>query len=693
MASKDPGGASPRGSGAAGAPGGPSGSPSSPTPEEDTRDVNPPWERESGAYPVPKPVQQAGNGANPLWDYESVIERSYPGANIETLMNTGTGKIPGVSPMFPGRSAWSAGVSAPAIARPPSAQPGAGAAGDRAGVAAIPDEVEEDEQPSVQMRALRSGNLARATLIVTSALMLSRVLGLLRTSLFASVFGSKADALNADAFTNAFAFPDMLFTIVAGGALASAFIPVFTNYLVEKRDRKAAWHIASSALNIIMLVLVALAILGIIFTPQFLTLTLPTVMNNHNSEPETLVMLTRIMLLQPIFLGGATITIAILQARQSFVLPALGQVIYTVSLIGGILATKVDESTHIFGGHLGIAGPAWGVVAGALLQLLIQIPGLTHAKMHYSLSFDIFHPGIREMFRLMAPRLLNAAILYVSVFVNRNLLDVIGIKGATWGYVTAFTLIMLPNGIFGMAVSQAAFPTLAALVAAGEWTRLRETITRTVKGIIYLAIPSALGMMILAEPICRVILGHGDFSLDQLPYFTGPLIFFGIGLVGLSLVEILTRSFYALQDTRTPTQVSIYQFMFSIGLSVVLLGPMGANGLALASSLAWLGEALVLLILLRPRLNNLDLRAIFVYLVNVLGASVVTALTALLIYNLGELVLPTSATRPSLTAVYIIIRLAVAIIVASGVYFGISRFLGIDDVMPLDRLVRRVFRR
>jgi len=555
------------------------------------------------------------------------------------------------------------------------------------------EEEEEDDQPSMQMRALRSGNLARATIIVTSALMVSRVLGLVRTSLFASVFGSKADVVNADAFTNAFAFPDMLFTIVAGGALASAFIPVFTSYLVEKRDRKAAWHIASSALNIIMLALVILAILGIIFTREFLELTLPEIMHKTNSEPETLIELTRIMLLQPIFLGGATITIAIMQARQSFVLPALGQVIYTVSLIGGILATKVDETTHIFGGHLGIAGPAWGVVAGALFQFLIQIPGLIHAKMHYTFSFDIFNPGIREMFRLMAPRLLNAVILYVSVFVNRNLIGTVGIDGATYGYVTAFTLIMLPNGIFGMAVSQAAFPTLAALVSAGEWTRLRDTISRTVRGIIYLAVPSAFGMMILAEPICRVILGHGDFSLSQLPYFTGPLIYFGIGLVGLSLVEILTRSFYALQDTRTPTQVSIYQFMFSIGLSVVLLGPMGANGLALASSLAWLGEALVLLLLLRPRLAGLDIRRIGIYLLNVIGASVVTALTALLIYNLGELVLPTSVTRPGITAVYIIIRLAVAIIVATGVYFGISRFLGIDDVMPLGRIFRRVFRR
>lgn len=688
MAGSDSGGARQRPPGQGAMPRPADGAGASGEPDED-REVNPPWERESGLYPAVKPEQQAPKDSNPLWDLESMIERSSPGMSIETLMSTGTGKVPAAVPLQPGRSIWSAGVSAPAARRPASADAGQAAPA----AAAARDDVEVDDQPSIQMRALRTGNLARATLIVTSALMLSRVLGLVRTSLFASVFGSKGDALNADAFTNAFAFPDMLFSIVAGGALASAFIPVFTNYLVEKRDRKAAWHIASSALNIIMALLVILAVLGIIFTRQFLTLTLPAIMQNNNGEPEVLVSLTRIMLLQPIFLGGATITIAILQARQSFVLPAIGQVIYTVSLIGGILATRVDESTHIFGGNLGIAGPAWGVVAGALLQFLIQIPGLISAKMEYSFSFSIFHPGIREMFRLMAPRLLNAVILYVSVFVNRNLIDTVGISGATYGYVTAFTLIMLPNGVFGMAVSQAAFPTLAALVASNEWTRLRDTITRTVKGIIYLAVPSAFGMMILAEPICRVILGHGDFSLDQLPYFVGPLIFFGIGLTGLSLVEILTRSFYALQDTRTPTQVSIYQFMFSIGLSVMLLGPMGANGLALASSLAWIGEALVLLVLLRPRLDGLDLRGIGAYLVNVIGASVVTALTALLIYRLGELVLPTETARPNITAVYIVIRLAVAIIVATGVYFGISRFLNIDDVMPLDRIARRVFRR
>ena len=174
--------------------------------------------------------------------------------------------------------------------------------------------------------------------------------------------------------------------------------------------------------------------------------------------------------------------------------------------------------------------------------------------MHYTFSFDIFNPGIREMFRLMAPRLLNAVMLYLSVFVNRNLLGTLNIDGAIYGYVTAFTLIMLPNGIFGMAVSQAAFPTLAALVSAGEWTRLRDTIYA--HGPWHHLPCGALGLWHHGSGAADLPRDSWPwrFSLDQLPYFTGPLIFFGVGLVGLSLVEILTRSFYALHDTRTPTR-------------------------------------------------------------------------------------------------------------------------------------------
>src|SRR5262249_51737283 len=148
--------------------------------------------------------------------------------------------------------------------------------------------------------------------------------------------------------------------------------------------------------------------------------------------------------------------------------------------------------------------------AGALLQLVIQAPGLIQARMRYEFSLDLFHPGIKEMIGLMVPRLLNAVILYFSVGVNRNLLGLLNDYGVTYGYVTAFSLILLPTGIFGMAVSQAAFPTLATYVAAGELSRLSATVMRTIRGIIYLAVPSSFVMMVLAEPITRVIIGHGN---------------------------------------------------------------------------------------------------------------------------------------------------------------------------------------
>ena len=643
----------------------------------------PPWERESGRIPIP-PLTRTTAPPPPVWDFEEMGDLSLPGIEIGDMM-TGTGKIAALVPLATGES-WNKGLRAPrggaASLATPAAPP-------------LPSDVEVDEQPSAQMRALRVGNLARATAIVTAAILLSRVLGLLRTSLFAYAFGT---TYWADAFTNAFTVPDAIFNIVAGGALASAFIPVFADYLIDKRDRKTAWHVASSALNISMLALTLLAVVGFIFAPQFLNLQLHPLFVNGNPEGPLVVKLTRIMLLQPIFLGGATVAVSILQARQYFVLPAIAQVIYTASLIGGIGVTLLDHRYGILGhrldGYRGIYGPAAGVVAGAALQLVIQIPGLMQAKMQYRLSFDFFHPGVREMFRLMVPRLVNAGFLYISVFINRALLVTLGITIAVYGYVTAFSLVMLPIGVFGMAVSQAAFPTLAALVSAGEWKRLSETIMRTIRGVTYLAVPSSLGLIVLADPICRLVLAHGrNFDVSQLGLFSRPLIYFAIGLLGLSLVEILTRSFYALHDSRTAVEVSVLQFMFVIGLSIILLKPMGASGLALATSLGSLGEALVLLLLLRPRIGSgMDLKGYWVFLLNVLAASVVAALAALFVYTLGKVALPVTESSVQET-LKMTARVLAAMLAACVVYFGFARFLGIDDVVPLSRIARRILRR
>lgn len=604
------------------------------------------------------------------------MEQSFPAMNTSDM--TGTGKMSAVVPLDVGMSGWSKGVRAPAV------EP-------RAPAGSVP----LDDQPSTQMRAMRRGNLTRATAIITVSLLLSRILGLARTSLFAYTFGGEkvSDKIGIDAFTNAFALPDTIFSIVAGGALASAFIPVFADYLIDRRDKQEAWRVASSALNLCMLLLLVLAGVSFVFTKPFLELTLHPLFVNGNPEGDLIVQLTRIMLLQPIFLGGATVAVAILQARQSFLLPAIGQVIYTASLIGGILVTLLDRQTHILGGHVGLLGPTWGVVVGGALQFATQIPGLVRAKMHYSFTFNIRHPGIVRMFRLMVPRILNAVLLFVSIYINRDLLGLLNNQfGATYGYVTAFSLVLLPIGVFGMAVSQAAFPTLAALVAANNWSQLRETILTTLRGVTFLAMPSSLGLIVLAEPISQLLLAHGYFDVHLLPKISQPLIFFSVGLLGLSLVEILTRCFYALHDSRTAVEVSVLQFLFVIGLSVLLLQPMGASGLALATSLGSLGEALVLLLLLSPRIGGLHLRKLWIFTLNVLAASIVAALSALFVYRLCTIFLPLGPQSPKQT-VELFIRVVVSIVAACVVYLGFSRFLRIDDAIALDRILKRILRR
>lgn len=632
-----------------------------PEPEE-----RPPWEDDE----------------NSAWEWQ-LANPSLAGAPLEEM--TGTGKFAAVFPLTPGEAVWGKGFSAPKAPRGSRAATAGTAA--YPGPGAVPRGVEVDEQPSTRMRALSPGNVARAAVIITIFIFVSRVLGLFRTSLFAAAFGS---GFISDVYVRAFVLPDAIFNIVAGGALASAFIPVFTDYLVGKRDKKTAWHVASAALNTSTLLLIVLAVVCIIFAPEIIHVTIPTIWSGSNPEGPYVAMLTRVMLLQPIFLGASTLGVGILQARQRFLLPAIGQAIYTVGPISGILATLLDRHTGIFGGNLGIWGPTWGVVAGAALQFAVLIPGLVSAKMAYRLTFDLLHPGVLETMRLMVPRIINASMNYVAIFVTQSLLGFLSGTGATYGYLTAFTLVQLPLSLFSVAIAQAAFPTMAAFVADSAWDRLRATITSTLRGVIFLAIPASLGMGVLARPLVDVLLAHGRFTTQDISDVAVPLLGFSIGLLGMALTEILTRTFYALHNSRTPVQVNLLFLPIVIGLSVVLLNPLGAGGLALAFALGALGESFVLLVLLSPKVGRLDLRTLGSFTLNVLAASLVMALAALVVYTGMQFALP--AAHGATEAAYQIARVGVAIVVAVLVYYGFSRFLGTDSAFPVERVLGRFTR-
>ena len=254
--------------------------------------------------------------------------------------------------------------------------------------------------------ALQRSRIGRATLLLTGAFIVSRVLGLLRTSLFAFVFGTSS---TSDAHLQAFLIPDLIFNIVAGGALMSAFIPVFTNYMTGKNDERTAWHITSSALNLAIIVMSGFAFFAVILAPTLVPLYNPGL--HDPAELNLIASLTRIMLLQSIALGAGVVVTAVLNAKQDFRLPAIGTVLYNVGLIAGLLPGVAFMLSGQRNDQFAIYAATWGVVLGAILQIGIQISGLRKVGMHYSFTFDRHHPGVLQIARQMVPCVINAAML------------------------------------------------------------------------------------------------------------------------------------------------------------------------------------------------------------------------------------------------------------------------------------------
>ena len=415
------------------------------------------------------------------------------------------------------------------------------------------------------------------------------------------------------------------------------------------------------------------------------------------------------MLLQSVILGGGVIINSVLFAKQNFLLPAIGTVLYNVGLIAGLIPGLL-LSLHRTPATLTTAAylATIGVVLGAILQVGVQVPGVIKAGMRYTFTFDWRHPAVIYIARQMVPRTVNAAMLYFSIFVDRALILLLaaGVGLDAGGYITqyyqAFQLVLLPLGIFGMAISTAAFPTLAENVTLGRIDRFRNIIQDTLRTILFLSLPSGIGLIVLGLPIIQVLLQHGAYSFDNAQSTSVPLAFFAVGLVGLSMVEILTRSFYALRDTKTPVTVSIVQFIFKIALSILLIQAAGwwglkwgLGGLALATSIAANLEALVLLWLLQERVEGFELRKLAVFAGRVLLASLAMGLALLIVrFLLDHILVTTSDQRLGFGGTLLaMIKLSIELAVGLVFYIRATRLLGIEDFWkqgPIKRVLERL---
>lgn len=442
--------------------------------------------------------------------------------------------------------------------------------------------------------------IARAAMLVAVLFVASRALGLAREMVVGAVFGTTAAY---DAYLAAARIPDILFTLIAGGALGSAFIPTFTGTFA-RGDPGGGWRLASAVVNLLVVALTAAAGLAWLAAPVLVSTLLAP--GFPPDQQALTISLMRTMLVAPLFFGVSGVVMGVLNARQHFLLPALAPSFLNLSLIGaaGFLAPR-----------LGVRALALGYVVGAALHLAVQLPGLARVGVHYYPLLTLRDPGVREVLRLMAPRVLGLAAVQINFVVNTNLASRLG-EGAVSALNYAWLLMLLPQGVFAQAVATVAFPTFAGQAARGERGAMRATLAATLRSVFLLTIPAAVGLLVLARPLVALLFERGAFQAASTEAVAGALAFYALGLVGHAGVEIVVRAFYALHDTWTPVWVGGLAMGANILLSLTLpaafvwAGLPPHAGLALANSIAVLLEMVGLLALLRPRLGGLEGRAL-----------------------------------------------------------------------------------
>ncbi len=438
----------------------------------------------------------------------------------------------------------------------------------------------------------------------------SRLLGLLRDVAISAHFGT-SDAL--DAYNAAFRIPDIIFTLMAGGALASAFIPTFSGYLARDDD-EGAWRLASGIINLLLVSLTIAAALAALLAEPIVTYVLAP---GFSPEKQALTIpLMRLLLIAPIIFSVSGVVMGILNAKQNFLLPGLAPIMYNLSIIGG--ATFLSPT-------LGIDGLAIGAVIGAGLHLLVQVPGLIKVGARYSARLSLRDPGVRQVLRLMAPRVLGLAIVQINFLVETILASNLG-TGAVSALNYAWRVMLLPQGVVAQSVAIAAFPTFSDQFARGQLAQLRSALSATLRVILFIAIPSAIGLLVLRVPLIQLIFQRGQFQDTSTELVATALGFYALGLIGHSGIEILTRAFYGMHDTRTPVALGGVSLIVNLVLSLSLINVLGIAGLALANTVAALTEMALLALVLRSRLQGLDDRRVVITAAKTLIASLVMAL-------------------------------------------------------------------
>lgn len=421
-------------------------------------------------------------------------------------------------------------------------------------------------------------HVARAAFLLMITVIISRILGYGREVALYSLFGQN---YITDAYRAAFSIPDLIYMLLVGGALSSALIPVFSSYLVEGKAEDG-WEAVSILTNWVLLIMLILVMGAYFYTRPLMILLTPGLPEQYISLA---VNLTHIMLVQTFFMALNGLAMGILNSHQHFLSPALGSLVYNlvIILVGVLLFDR-----------LGIAAFSYGVALGAALNLAVQIPALRRVGIRYRLTFSTDHPGFAGMVRLMVPVLAGLGVVQFNLFITQNIASHLG-GGVLSSLNLAQRIMNLPVGIFAVSIATALFPTLSSLWARGEMSEFKRYTALGIRATLLLGIPASLGLLAIGQPLVGLLFQQGQFTVEMASSTSRVLTYYLIGLAAYASMQVVTRSFYALQIPLIPVLAALAAIASNLFLSVELGYRWGANGLALAYSLAgWINLFLLL---------------------------------------------------------------------------------------------------
>jgi putative peptidoglycan lipid II flippase len=506
--------------------------------------------------------------------------------------------------------------------------------------------------------------LARSAGVFGLATIASRVLGLVRDQVLAFYFGA-GDA--NDAFRVASRIPNLVRDLFAEGAMSAAFVPTFTRQLTQ-HGRERSWRLASSVINALLIVTGVVVVLGIVFAEPLVWL-FASEFSSVPGKIELTIDLTRIVFPFLTLVAVAAVLMGMLNSLGHFFIPALSPAMFNVAVI--VMSLALIPFADALGAQP-ITIVAVATLVGGLGQLVIQWPPLRREGFRYRPVLDVKDEALHHVLLLMGPGTIGMAATQINVFVNTVLATGEGTGAVSW-LDFAFRLMYLPIGLFGVSIATAATPAISRMVALQDFARIRSTLAHALGLMLFLNVPATVGLMVLAQPIVAVIFEHGEFTAADTMATAAALQLYAIGLVGYSVVRIISPTFYAVGRSRIPVMVSVGSVLVNVALNVALVRVMGYRGLALGTSITAILNASVQLYLLRREIKGLEGSRIAASLARVLIAAAVmggvtwSAHAALLAWLPGDALVTQLA------------RLLATIGVSLGALAGVAQLLRIPE--------------